>query len=102
MIVTVFRSRLRPNIATAELEAVGVRMYTLATSMPGFVSYSEYASADGESVTIVEFESAATQLAWRNHPEHVEAQRRGREEFFSTYRITICEAQRDLKFNVDG
>jgi heme-degrading monooxygenase HmoA len=101
MIVTVFRSRLRPDIVPAQLEALGLRMYTLATAMPGFVSYSEYASADGESVTIVEFESAEAQLAWRNHPEHVEAQRRGREELFSMYRITICEAQRDLKFKLE-
>lgn len=86
----------------AELEAVGVRMYTLATSMPGFVSYSEYASADGEGVTIVEFESIEAQLAWRNHPEHLEAQRRGREQFFSSFRVTVCELLRDVAFKLEG
>jgi heme-degrading monooxygenase HmoA len=102
MIVTVFRSRVRPGVPMAELEAVGVRMYTLATSMPGFVSYSEYASADGEGVTIVEFESIEAQLAWRNHPEHLEAQRRGREQFFSSFRVTVCELLRDVAFKLEG
>ena len=86
----------------AELEALGMRMYTLATAMPGFVSYSDYASADGENVTIVEFESAETQLAWRNQPEHVEAQRRGREEFLSSFRVTVCETLRDVAFKLEG
>lgn len=97
MVVIVFRTRLKPGIEK-EIEEMGGRMYELAAAMPGFVSYREYASADGESVAVVEFESHETLAAWREHPEHREAQAAGRERFFAEYRITVCDAVRDYAF----
>ena len=97
MVVIVFRSRLKPGVES-QIEAVGGRMYELAAGMPGFVSYREYAAADGESVAIVEFESHETLAAWREHPEHRQAQAAGRERFFSEYRITVCDAVRESSF----
>jgi heme-degrading monooxygenase HmoA len=98
MVVVVFRSRLNPGV-DKDLEELGARMYGLASSMPGFISYREYASADGEGVAIVEFESNETLAAWRDHSEHKQAQAAGRERFFSEYRITVCDAVRDYRFN---
>lgn len=97
MIVVIFRTRLKPGIEK-EIEELGGRMYALGSAMPGFVSYREYAAADGESVAIVEFESQQTLAAWRNHPEHREAQELGRSKYFSEYRITVCESLRDYSF----
>ena len=97
MVVVVFRSRLRPGVEK-EIEAVGGRMYELAAGMPGFVSYREYAAADGEGVAIVEFESHETLAAWRDHPEHRQVQAAGRERFFAEYRITVCDAVRESSF----
>jgi len=94
MVVVVFRSRLRPGVEQ-EVEALGARLFALASAMPGFMSYSDYASADGEGVTIVEFASHETLTAWREHPEHRQAQAVGRERLFSSYRITVCDAVRD-------
>lgn len=100
MIVVVFRSRLREGVE-AEIEQVGQRMYALASAIPGFVSYKDYAAADGENVAIVAFESLESLAAWRDHPEHREIQRRGREEFFAEYRIQVCTVLRDYGF-ADG
>jgi len=97
MVVVVFRSRLKPGVEN-EIEPVGGRMYELAAGMPGFVSYREYAAADGEGVAIVEFESHETLAAWREHPEHRQAQAAGRERFFSEYRITVCDVVRESSF----
>ena len=97
MVTVVFRTRLKPGVE-AEIEAVGARMYELASSMPGFVSYREYQAADGESVSIVEFESHETLAAWREQAEHRQAQAAGRERFFAEYRVTICDAVRDYSF----
>jgi len=97
MVVVVFRSRLKPGVES-EIEPVGGRMYELAAGMPGFVSYREYAAADGEGVAIVEFESHETLAAWREHPEHRQAQAAGRERFFSEYRITVCDVVRESSF----
>ena len=95
MIVTVFRVRLNPNVDDEELTQLDNRMLELASAMPGFVSYKNFVSEDGEGVTIVEFESLETQSAWRGHPEHKVAQARGREEFFAEYRIQVCTTVRD-------
>jgi len=99
MIVTVFRGRLRADADIAVISALGERMHALATAMPGFVSYKDFTAADGEAVTVVEFASEPELLAWRNHPEHREAQERGRREFFAEYKIQICRMERGYAFS---
>ncbi len=93
-----FRTRLRPEFAD-ELPALGARMYQLAVGMPGFLSYKDYAAADGENVTLVEFDTAEHLAAWRNHPEHVAAQKIGRERYFAWYQIQICQVLREYEFD---
>lgn len=90
MVVIVFRTRLRPGVDPSPLEPVGIRLYELASGMPGFISYKDFAAADGENVSIVEFESFETLEAWHHHPEHVAAQRLGREHYFAEYQIQVC------------
>ena len=102
MPIVIFRSRLREGCDMAALEALGARMYELAVAMPGFVAYKDFAAADGENVALVEFSDEASLLAWRNHPEHVVGQRRGREEFMGWYQIEVCERQRRYSFSLDA
>jgi len=101
MVVVVFRSRLRAGV-DKEISEVGQRMYALASSMPGFVSYKDFTAEDGETVAIVEFESLETLAAWREHPEHRIAQRQGRDRFFTEYRILVCTPVRDYAFSSGG
>src|SRR4051812_29560708 len=98
MIVTVFRSRVRPRVDEAAAGELGARMEALAKSMPGFAGHKDFAAADGEVLTLVEFESREAQEAWRAHPEHLAAQQRGRDEIFTEYRIQVCELLRESKF----
>lgn len=93
-IVITFRTRLNPGF-DAELADLGSRMYALAVSMPGFLSYKDYASQDGEYLTLVEFDTQEHLAAWRNHPEHIAAQRAGREKYFSWYQIQVCQLLRE-------
>jgi heme-degrading monooxygenase HmoA len=97
MMITVFRSRPRPE-ALAELLELGRRMYELATAMPGFISYTDYASEDGESVSIVEFDTPEHLAAWRDHPEHRRAQARAREGVLAKYRVQVCRLEREARF----
>ena len=97
MIVTVFRSRLKPG-AQEEYTKWATRMSELACKMPGYVSHKVFVADDGERVTIVEFESEEAQRAWRMHAEHVQAQKKGRADFYSEYRLQICTVQRDTSF----
>jgi heme-degrading monooxygenase HmoA len=97
MIVTVFRSRLRPDVRE-EYVALANRMNELARTMPGYISHKGFFADDGERVTIVEFESEEAMRAWRMHPEHREAQKLGRERFYDGYSIQVCEVKREANF----
>lgn len=93
MIVTVFRSRLKPD-AREEYDPMAARMSELARGMPGYVSHKVFTADDGERVTIVEFEDWDTHRAWAEHPDHRAAQRKGRADFYSEYNLQICEVKR--------
>jgi heme-degrading monooxygenase HmoA len=62
--------------------------------MPGYISHKGFAADDGERVTIVEFESEEAQRAWATHPDHLEAQRKGRKDFYREFRVQVCILQR--------
>jgi heme-degrading monooxygenase HmoA len=93
MILTVFRSRLDPNHAAAYRE-IAARMRVLAEGMPGFSSFKTFIAEDGERASIIEFESEETLRAWREHPEHRQAQVLGRNRFYSGFQIQICKIVR--------
>jgi len=97
MVVIVFRSRVRPGIEDA-IGSVGARMYELASAMPGFVSYKDFAAEDGENVTIIEFDTLEHLAAWRDHPEHKQVQEMGRQRFFDEYHIQVCTMVRESAF----
>jgi heme-degrading monooxygenase HmoA len=100
MMVVVFRARARADADLSGIEAVGQRMYELASAMPGFVSYKEFQAADKETLTLVEFETEEQLLAWRKHPEHLEAQQLGRDRVFESYDITVCQPVRRYGFSL--
>jgi heme-degrading monooxygenase HmoA len=97
-VVTIFRSRLRPE-ARDEYVAWAERMDRLATQMPGFVGIKTFQATDGERVSIVEFASDAESLAWSRHPEHLEAQRLGRERFYADFEVIVCKPLRRYKLH---
>ncbi|HUX03903.1 MAG TPA: antibiotic biosynthesis monooxygenase [Acidimicrobiales bacterium] len=99
-IVTVFRSRLRPDVES-EYRPLAADMSFLAHSMPGFIDEQYFTSPDGERVTIVWFADFESHHAWSHHPSHVDAQRRGREEFYSWYDITVAQETYRRSFEID-
>ena len=98
MVTAIFRSRLRED-ADSGYRALAARMLELARSMPGFVDFKSFRAEDGERVSLIEFESLATLEAWRDDPEHLKAQREGRERFYSEYRLQLCEPLRAYHFD---
>ena len=97
MVVTIFRSRLKPE-GTKEYYEWAPRMSALAKTMPGYISHKAFAAEDGERVTIVEFENEDAQRGWARNLEHMDAQRKGRADFYSEYRIQVCNVIRDSQF----
>jgi heme-degrading monooxygenase HmoA len=91
MVVVIFRSRIRHDADLTGIDALAARMHEIASAMPGFISYKEFRADDQETVALVEFDSAGHLLAWRNHPEHLAAQQRGRDAVFESYEIAVCQ-----------
>ena len=98
MVVVVFRITLRTDLDVADYEATGERMVELVSGMPGFLGM-DYAEVEGGELLVVRFESHEALAAWRNHPEHLDAQRAGRERFFAHYSIEVCDEQRSYEFD---
>ena len=97
MILTVFRSRLRPEVQE-EYTQWATRMSELARSMPGYISHKSFTAPDGERVTLAEFDTEEHMRAWSAHPEHVEAKKKGRAGFYSEYDIKVCTVTRTHQF----
>lgn len=93
-IVTVFRSRLRPDADERGYGPLAALMEERARAMPGFVDFKGFSAPDGERVSIIVFDTLEHQAAWRDDPEHREAQRRGREEFYEEYSLSVCRQLR--------
>lgn len=98
MIVTVFRSRLMPD-AGAEYAALSTRMSELARTMPGYISHKGFTAEDGERVTIVEFETEEGLRAWAMNLDHRSAKKKGRESYYASYSVQICDVKRESKFD---
>jgi heme-degrading monooxygenase HmoA len=75
------------------------RMEDLVREQPGFVdiiSVRDPVSRIG--ITVAYFEDEASVVAWRDHPEHREAQRRGVADFYEDYAVTVAGIQRQYAF----
>ena len=99
-ILGIFRSRVRDEGAEA-YGSVAQRMGELVERVPGFRGIKTFTADDGERVSIFEFESLAASDSWRADLEHLEAQRRGREEFYADYELAICRPIRRNRFQRD-
>ena len=86
-VVTVFRSRLRPDASAYADDAAAVA--ALARTMPGYVEHKVFSAEDGERVTLVTFADRVSHAGWRDHPEHRAAQRRGIASYYETYSIQV-------------
>jgi heme-degrading monooxygenase HmoA len=96
-VLTVFRNRLTAE-GLDDYQVLSPVILELARSMPGFVDAKTFVAADGERVTIVTFTDRASHDAWRDHPDHRAAQRRGIAEFYEQYSIQVADVRYDHRF----
>jgi heme-degrading monooxygenase HmoA len=91
-LVSLFRFRMRELTPAQheEYSSTAERLMKIASVMPGFISFRDYTGHDGEMLAVVEFASPEALAAWRNHPEHRQAQQRGRNDFYAEYEIVNC------------
>jgi hypothetical protein len=70
----------------------------LFKALPHKLDAKTFTADDGERVTVVTFEDAESHRAWRDHPEHREAQRAGIDRFYTEYSIQVGTITYDHRF----
>jgi heme-degrading monooxygenase HmoA len=79
----------------AEMNA---RMAELGSAQPGFLGRTSMTDSDGRETTILYYQDDRAIRDWKAHPEHVVAQRLGRERWYAAYEIEVCRVERRYGF----
>jgi len=74
------------------------RMLALAAEQPGYLGVESARGPDGLGITTSYWESLEAIAAWKQNSEHLLAQQRGREEWYSAYQTRIARVERDYGF----
>lgn len=69
------------------------RMVVLASQQPGFLGVESARESVG--ITVSYWQSLEAIAAWKANLEHREAQKLGRERWYSTFRVRICKVERE-------
>ena len=69
------------------------RLLELAASMDGFLGVES--ARDGVGITVSYWKNLEAIRAWREHPEHGEAIRRGREEWYESFTTRVCKVEKE-------
>lgn len=72
------------------------KMEDLAALQPGFLGYETARSDIGISISYWESLEAITR--WKNHADHLEAQKLGRAKWYQWYKLRICKVEREYDF----
>jgi heme-degrading monooxygenase HmoA len=73
--------------------AMSRRMEALAAEQPGYLGIES--ARDGLGITVSYWTDEAAAAAWKQVAEHLVAQRRGREVWYSDYRVRVAVVRRD-------
>lgn len=69
------------------------RMEKLAEKQPGFLGYESAREELG--ITVSYWKSLEDIKAWKANAEHQLAQKRGREQWYKTFRLRVCRVERE-------
>jgi heme-degrading monooxygenase HmoA len=71
-------------------------MVNLASQQPGFLGIES--AREDLGITVSYWESLEAISAWKQVYDHLTAQRRGRADWYQTYKVRICRIERDYSF----
>lgn len=80
-----------------EYEKTAKKMLNLATRQPGFLGLDSARQDIG--ITVSYWSDLTAILAWKQHPDHLKAQKKGKALWYSQYRITISKVEKDYSWH---
>ena len=96
--IVIFRSR-KTGIGSDSYRQTATEMSHLVATIPGYISHKTFHNLDGETVTLGEFESLDAIHAWGQHPDHIAAQRLGKQHWYENYELIICDIHSRTTFS---
>jgi len=91
----IFTSIRNDNI-DGYMEMAG-KMEELAKQQPGFLGMDSARNETG--ITVSYWESLEAIKRWKHHSEHLDAQQKGRTNWYKWYNVRICKVEREYEFN---
>lgn len=96
--MVIFRAQVKAQ--DPQYGAMDQRMRELALRDFGCLAF--HCSTEGDQeIALSYWPDQASILAWRQHAEHVVAQREGRAHWYAAYRVEVAEIQRAYSHPVD-
>lgn len=91
-------SSIRTGEDPAGYETMAERMVELARTMPGFLGVESARGTNGFGITVSYWETAESIRHWQQHAEHLQAQARGKNEWYARYELRVCKVERAYGF----
>ncbi len=82
-----------------DYDATVARMAELAAGMPGYLGIEFAREAAGGEIVVSYWRDEAAIAGWKQHVEHLAAQRRGREQWYASYSIRVARVEREYGFS---
>jgi heme-degrading monooxygenase HmoA len=98
--IVLFRSRFSDKV-DEEYDITEEKLTERVREIAGsdFAQVKSYQSEDGERLAVVWWRDRDTLDKWRADPQHREAQRLGREKWYSCYELSVAEVIRTSSSN---
>lgn len=81
-----------------DYDRAAARMLELARDVDGFLGMESVHDPDGTGITVSYWRDEAAIERWRTDPEHLAAQRTGRDEWYASYELRIARVERAGSF----
>ncbi|MCB1318705.1 MAG: antibiotic biosynthesis monooxygenase [Leptospiraceae bacterium] len=91
-------SSLRSTDDPEGYAAMAERMERMAAEQPGFLGVESVRDSSGRGITVSYWESLDAVRAWRAQPAHIDAQKKGKAQWYREYRIRVCEMLYESEF----
>lgn len=72
------------------------RMVELAMQQPGYLGHES--ARDGLGITVSYWKDENSIRNWKRNTEHIMAQERGMQQWYSAYKTRVCRVERDYGF----
>ena len=73
-------------------------MESLAKCQPGYIGIESAREEIG--ITVSYWKSLESIKTWKAHVDHIMAQKKGREQWYSWYKVRVCKVEREYEFSL--